>query len=317
MLAKVSSLFSFSLAEIMILVLPVLIVCLIAGTVLSVLKRRFSLKRSILKVAVVLLITASVFINVFGVCYFRYPLEKNMNLEKEPLTRAEIYENAVFVKGRVEALSEKINFDETGASVNPHTWKDLNAEINVGFDRLENEYSFISDIDVAAKKILLSPIMTYTHISGIYIPFTGEANVNTNYPDYVVAFSTAHEMAHQRGIAGEDEANYIAFLACLYSDDVYLYYCAYMNMYDYFLDALLEKDLQMYTYLVENTNEKVLKEMYSYYKFFDKYRDSEVSEFAQNVNDTYIKSMGEEEGTASYGMVVELFAAYNKKNGLT
>ena len=54
--------------------------------------------------------------------------------------------------------------------------------------------------------------MTYTHISGIYTFYTGESNININYPDFVVASSATHEMAHQRGVARENEANFVSFV---------------------------------------------------------------------------------------------------------
>ncbi len=316
-LAKISGIFPFSVAEISIVVLPFLIVILIIVTFIASIKRKLGIKTFLMRMFSTLFILGILFINTFAVCYLRNPIDKNMGLDKRQLSREQLYESAMFVKDRVEEASKTVDFKDNGSSENPYGWKTLNEIIDNGFESLVAEYPFISDINAPSKKILLSRLMTYTHISGIYIPFTGEANVNTNYPDYVVAFSAAHEKAHQRGIAGEDEANFVAFLACLYSDDDYLKYVAYMNMYDYFLDSVLEHDIEMYRYLVENTDQKILREMYSYYLFFEEYRDSAVSEMADEVNDTYLKTMGDNEGTKSYGKVIELFAAYmNKQSGL-
>ncbi|MBQ8758479.1 MAG: DUF3810 family protein, partial [Clostridia bacterium] len=203
-----------------------------------------------------------------------------------------------------------VDFAEGGASTNPHEWKAINEKLDYGFERLEKKYKFLSAINADAKRIVLSPYMTYTHISGVFIPFTAEANVNTNYPEYVVAFSTAHEKAHQRGIAGEDEANFVAFLACLSSQDDYLRYVAYLSMYDYYLEEIYLSDSEMYFDLLNGTDRRILGEMYAYSVFFDKYRDSTASKVADTVNDTYIKTMGDSEGTRSYGRVVKLCTSY-------
>lgn len=72
----------------------------------------------------------------------------------------------------------------------------------------------------------------------------------------------------------------------------------------------------MYTELVDGTDNKIIGEMYAYYKFFEKYQSSSASKIAESVNDTYIKVMGDEQGVKSYGLVIELYHAYIKKEGV-
>ncbi|MFN8548796.1 MAG: DUF3810 family protein [Candidatus Eisenbacteria bacterium] len=59
----------------------------------------------------------------------------------------------------------------------------------------------------------LGELLSRCGINGIYIPFTGEAAVCAP-PEPEQPFVMAHEMAHQRGIAREDEANFTSWLAC-------------------------------------------------------------------------------------------------------
>ena len=56
--------------------------------------------------------------------------------------------------------------------------------------------------------------MSRTEITGIFIPFTMEANVNVDIPDYSLGSTMCHELAHLHGFIREDEANYISYLAC-------------------------------------------------------------------------------------------------------
>ena len=53
-------------------------------------------------------------------------------------------------------------------------------------------------------------------------------------------------------------------------------------------------------------------ELAAYSEFFDQYRDSVVGEISGAVNDLYLKGNGTE-GTQSYGLVVDLAVAYDKK----
>ena len=94
---------------------------------------------------------------------------------------------------------------------------------------------------------MLSEPWTYTHISGMYTFFTGEANVNVNYPDFIMVSSAAHEMAHQRGVGKEDEANFVAFLVCTLSDDPYIRYCGYADVLNDLMGKLHSANPELYT----------------------------------------------------------------------
>ena len=72
--------------------------------------------------------------------------------------------------------------------------------------KLENGYDNVELLNLnnlgnysKAKIILNSKLLSYTNITGIYSPFTGEANINTNQPSTSIPFTILHEMAHQRG----------------------------------------------------------------------------------------------------------------------
>jgi hypothetical protein len=66
-------------------------------------------------------------------------------------------------------------------------------------------------------------------LGGIYSPFTAEPNYNADMPDFQLPFTMAHEMAHQRGVARESEANFVAYLVCVSSRDPFVRYSGYRN----------------------------------------------------------------------------------------
>ena len=164
------------------------------------------------------------------------------------------------------------------------------------------------------KPIILSEPMTYTHISGVYTYFTGEANLNVDFPDYTLPFTAAHEFAHQRGIARENEANFVAFLVCAESDDAYIRYSGYLNLYEYVVNALYSASKDMYKDVRAQMTVRANGEMKAYSVFYDQYRDSEISKVSTSINNAYLQANGTEEGTKSYGMVVDLAVAYHKTN---
>jgi hypothetical protein len=152
--------------------------------------------------------------------------------------------------------------------------------------------------------------MSYTHITGVYTFFTGEANINVNFPDYTIPFTAAHELAHQRGIAREDEANFVAFLVCAASDDPYIRYSGYLNLYEYVASALYSADRRLYTDSYTALPAAVRAERAAYIKFFEKYRENVAANVSESVNNAYLQSQGNTAGTKSYGLVVDLAVAY-------
>lgn len=60
-------------------------------------------------------------------------------------------------------------------------------------------------------------------IAGLYFPFTFESIVNMNDLPTAIPFTACHELAHQAGYAREDEASFIAYLACCRGDAGFAY----------------------------------------------------------------------------------------------
>ena len=315
-LAKITGIFPFSLAETLTFSFIVYVVYSIIRSIYEAVKnveneKRFEIWSN--RVIVCVLLTAYSLYNFsFASCGFRYDLEDNLGLDRKPLTAQQLYECIVLVEDEIsECLdSGDIRHTPDGASCLPYSYNELNAVLNNCYENAYEKYDFLNRFNSTAKRLAISPIMTYTHISGIYIPYTGEVNINTNYPDYVIAFSEAHEMAHQRGIAREDEANFVAFLIMYESDDNYLRYCALTELFDYLADALYQTDEELFYSAAALCDIRLLEEIFAFSDFFAPYSNSTASVVMEVVNDTSIKLRGDSDGAKSYDMMIELAAAY-------
>ena len=269
--------------------------------------------RALRPLIIIVLVLATTFFGVFGPCYFRHTLDKNLGLEKNKVTAEELKYTAEQVVKEINTISVKK--DVTGATVCPYGYDDLVNEINTAFKNYCSKNEYISWFDSNPKLVSLSPVMTYTHISGVYSFFTGEANINFNYPDFVMPFTIAHEMSHQRGIAREDEANFVAFLVCMNSENEYVKYSGLFNMLEYLLSALNKADGNLYKEFVkESITPDIRSELTAYSEFFKKYSDSTASQVVGSINNSYLESQGQQAGSASYGLVVDLAVAYYKAN---
>ncbi|MBQ8993269.1 MAG: DUF3810 domain-containing protein, partial [Turicibacter sp.] len=151
--------------------------------------------------------------------------------------------------------------------------------------------------------------MNYTNITGIYSPFTVEANVNIAVPDSTLLFTTMHEMAHQRGYASENEANFIAFITCIHHPDTDFIYSGYLSALRYTNIALSKVNHQVLMTLNEQLNEGVKRDLRYLNEFWSQY-EGKVEKTFNTMNQTYLTLNGVSDGVQSYGRVVDLLLAY-------
>lgn len=316
LLAKLTGLLPFSLAEILLLLLvPILTVTVIVA--LRLLKRSDPKPSRYFLSSLVGLVLCLYFgfVLTLGTSYFTTTLDKELSLDKEKVSADALFAATETVVNEMNALLDEIEFDENGTSVMPYSRRELNRKLNEAYKTVSARYPFISSLKSNVKGILLSEALTYTHLSGVYTYFTGEANVNTNFPTSVVAYTTAHEMAHQRGIGREDEANFVAFLVCMASDDPYIRYSGYYEMFKYLINALYSADTELFNEAYRIADDRLVGEIVAFNDFYDKYQDNKASEITSDLNDAYQQMQGIEAGVKSYGLVVDLAVAYHKAHG--
>lgn len=310
-LAMLTAWIPFSLAEFILLGSPFIIL----GVIVFAIRRASVSDRHFVRVIVGILSVAVLiyvlFVFNFGAGYHGSTLDEKLGLEAAPVSADDLHHTMNIVVEKLNELENEIVYAEEVGSVRPYSHAETVKKLHESYALLSLEYDFIGIIKAPVKEIVISEPMTYTHISGVYSFFTGEANLNTNYPYYVRVFTTAHEMAHQRGIARENEANFVAYLACINSDDPYIRYAGYMNMYDYLASPLYRSSPALYSKSVRNLCDGAKYDSKCYSDFFDKYRENVAADVSDAVNDTYLKAQGTE-GTVSYGMVVDLAVAYYK-----
>ncbi len=311
LLAYITGWIPFSFAEIII----ILIIPAVALAVFYIVKHRKNKKKLIsftLSLLIIPMYIYSSFVLTFATAYRGTPLSEKLGLERSSLSKDDLLYVTDILSDKLHAYSESVTYSESGLSVMPYSFDELNEKLNSAYKKAVEKYDFIDGLKSNVKSVLLSEPMTYTHISGVYTFFTGESNVNINYPDFVTPFTMAHEMAHQRGIAREDEANFTAFLVCLESDDSYILYSAYLNMLEYYFSPLYGADPEAYIEMRTALPECVNLELSAYSEFFDKYRNTVISDISNSVNNSYLQMQGQPEGRKSYGLVVELTYSYYK-----
>ena len=302
----------FSVAELLILLLPVILVALI---VIGYRSCDDDSVRSLwiysAKLFSLLCVIWVIFVWNFAAGYSGTTLDRRLDLERTEVSAKELHQTALILSEQLSELSDEIIFpNKDGSSVMPYSYKEMNQKLMDAYNKYAETHDFPDHFYSRVKPVMLSGLMSYTHITGVYTFFTGEANVNVHFPDYTVPFTAAHELAHQRGVAREDEANMIAFLVCMESDDAYIRYSALLNIYEYVASALYSADKTLYASVYETLSPAVIREELAYARFFEKYGDNALAKISETTNDIYLQSQGATAGTRSYNLVVDLTVAY-------
>ena len=117
----------------------------------------------------------------------------------------------------------------------------------------------------------------------------------------------------------EDEANYIAYRTCMASDSIDLQYSGTMLALIHTGNALYRQDAERYYELYRaHISESVSKDLIANNEYWDQFEkpmvgETTVGEIADKVNDAYLKANDQQDGTKSYGRVVDLLLAEYKQ----
>lgn len=309
---KLSSFFNFSIGEILLfLFITAVIIFIIIALKNSLfnhhlLSLKDKMKSAFNYVYILVCLTISVyiiFIAVWGLNYHRVPLIENYP-NNDNITYDDIYNLADYLVKNVNNIKDEMKYKKINTN-----YQALNRMIESEYDKVFEEFEFLNMRYSKTKPIIISKLFLHLQITGIYSPFTSEANVNVLIPPISIPFTIAHEMAHQIGIAYEDEANFISYIACSKNTDSFIRYSANFEALLYVL-AEVKRD-ENYKHLMANLNSETKEEIKQYYEFWQKYSGN-LSKVSQKVNDTYLKANSQEDGVKSYSRVVKLLALYYK-----
>lgn len=142
----------------------------------------------------------------------------------------EIREVRNMIVEQCNTLSTKMKRDANGNVV---TDGNINEKIKSAMRGLSAEYPRLSGYYPTPKPVLGSFFMYQAGYNGVYFPFSLEANYNTYISDIRYPHVACHELAHLKGYIYEDEADFIAYLACVGSDDEQLQYAGYLGVLHY------------------------------------------------------------------------------------
>lgn len=180
------------------------------------------------------------------------------------------------------------------------------------YEGLYEEFPFLYlPTDPRPKPILCSKVMSAMNVTGLYFPFTGESNLNMDFPAATFPFTVAHELAHRRGIASEQQCNFLGVLATTRSPDPAWAYSGWFTGLIHLSNALYSADPAAMDEIWAALPPEVLTDLKVNNAYWQKW-EGPVSDASGRAYDAMLKSYGDALGMRSYGAVVDLLVAYYK-----
>ena len=269
----------------------------------------------------VLMKMASVFCAVFflfsvfsGTNYYRESFAEKTGLEVKKSSPAELYELCEHLLNEATEAGSKLYRGEDKITVFDENNFSMSNEAKAEFENFAGNYDFMKmgfGKFGTPKPIFFSKVMSYLQISGVYSPYTFEANVCTEGPDFLRGATMMHEQSHLRGFMNEAEANFIAYLACEKSDSAYFRYSGNCLALLHSMNALYSADYELWYELRIKYPDYIDADMRAQNAYVEAH-DTKVAEVSDKVNDTYLKLNDQQDGVRSYGKMVDLLLAYRR-----
>lgn len=241
--------------------------------------------------------------------YFQTPILKKLTSQNEPtVEKAKILalkylqkcketrkltkedKNGIFIITNLKSVQEEILYRQTLLPEN------ISSKKTPGINSL--------------KPSLFKNIMNFTGILGYYNPFTAESQFNSQLPNTLIPFTSAHESSHQLGFAKEQEANFVGYLIGINSKNSELRYSTEYFTLKSLLNYIADKDPEFVKNVLRNYSSEMKRDR-AYEKTFILKHQGLLDDFFGFTNNIFLKS-NQQEGSVTYSYFIDLLLNYEK-----
>lgn len=309
-LARINSAVNFSVAEVLIAAAILLVLTRLALGLILLMRRRLTARRVYKDcaglLALILFIYAG-FSVLWGVFFYGDDFAAQSGLSDEPVLTEQLEAVTEYFASLANEYGAQVTRGEDGCYVADR--EAILARSASLFDDTVGDFPCLAGPNVAPKGIFFSRLLSYIDFTGFFFPFTGEANVNMDFPPALFASTVAHELSHQRGVAKEQEANFVAVLASLNSGDTDFCYSAALLAYTHLGNALYEADYAAWERVYATLSEDVLRDFAANRTYWRQF-DTPAQTVSNTVYEGFLQSYDQYLGMKSYGACVDLLVNY-------
>jgi Protein of unknown function (DUF3810) len=312
-LRKITGWFQFSIGLFLLYFFVLCTICLFVKMLINLVQKKIKISAFFINVFCYISISYGIYMITWGLAYYRKSIAEIQYLDTKNIHFDEIK----FLASSLIDLTNQTRLQIPDNEARADNFDYLLSHATQGYLILEKESEDLKYSTPSVKISFEKTILSYLNTAGIYSFFSGEANINSNSTGFEVPFTLCHEMAHQLGFASEEEANYVSYLACINNPKPIFKYSAYAEALQYTLRNIYEQDSTLYFQMKSTIDTAVINDFnYSKAKW-NKYQLPALRKVSSGIYDLFLKSNNQESGIKSYGLMVELLIAHNRKHPLS
>ena len=245
----------------------------------------------------------------WGLNYNRLGIEYKLGINVKTYSTEELADLSKTLLGQLNKTRIAL-----GDSPSYPTVKNMYLETGAAYEETARIFPFLRYQNPSIKSSLFGNMGNYLGYLGYYNPFSGEAQVNTTVPAFIIPYTVCHETAHQLGYGSESEANFVGYIAATHSGNTLFEYSAYFNLFAYANSQLYQVDSIAARANIQLLDTLVKKD-YKTYREFLRAHQNPIEPVITKFYGLFLQANNQPLGILTYDEVVGWLIAYKNKFG--
>ena len=250
------------------------------------------------------------FLVLWGLNYYRYGIGYKLQLYPDVYSTTDLETVTAQLRDSLNANRRLMN----DLHINYPDNKTIFNEAIGLYKKAQTTYPYLQYNFADVKNMLSGTLGNYGGFLGYYNPFTGEAQVNTKVPAFIIPFTACHEIGHQLGFASESEASFVGYLAVRAGNSPVFNYSTYFDLFGFANGELYSRDSVAAKQNIKLLDTLVRKDYAAYREYLKQY-ENPIEPLLTKLYGNYLKAHNQPKGIESYDEVVAWIVAYYKKYG--
>ena len=243
---------------------------------------------------------------LWGTQYYAPSFAAQANMQAPALSVEQLAATTVWFAEQVNAAADTVPRDGTGLFA--VSKQEILQNTGHVYDGIVAEYPFLAGPHRSPKPAFYSKLMSAAGFTGYLCPLFGESTLNVDCPAVFLPVTIAHEFAHQRGVAAEQEANFVGIAACVDSDKPEYVYSGYLFGYLHLANALYEADRDLWSQTGQLLCSQAIADFEDNNAYWARF-DGLTAKVMTTTYEGFLQSYGQDLGMRSYGACVDLLVA--------